>query len=227
MSGLRFDTAGAQLFAGLAADFCEPLATLFAPDAGDAGQRLTNLGPMAAVLSSEGAIGRVVARLLNRPAHPVRAIAFDKSAARNWALAWHQDRTICVAERHEVAGYANWTCKSSLLHVEPPFALLAGMVTVRLHLDPVDADNAPLLIAPGSHHSGLIPEPQIAALVERCGTHACLAEPGDVWMYATAILHASDRAAQGRRRRVLQVDYSADELPDPLTWGLRRNFARD
>jgi hypothetical protein len=32
----------------------------------------------------------------------------------------------------------------------PPFDLLAGMVTLRLHLDPVPATNARLLIAPGS-----------------------------------------------------------------------------
>jgi signal transduction histidine kinase len=46
----------------------------------------------------------------------------------------------------------------------------------------------------------------------------CLADAGDVWVYRTPILHASDRAANGRRRRVLQVDYSGDDLPDGLSW---------
>jgi hypothetical protein len=38
------------------------------------------------------------------------------------------------------------------------------------------------------------------------------------WLYATPIVHASLPAGQPRRRRVLQVDYSADVLPHPLAW---------
>lgn len=93
------------------------------------------------------------------------------------------------------------------------------MVTLRVHLDDVPADNAPLLIAPGSHRLGLVSEPEIDAAVARCGTHACLAARGDVWAYATPILHASAAAASGRgRRRVLQVGYAARSLDDPLEW---------
>jgi len=46
----------------------------------------------------------------------------------------------------------------------------------------------------------------------------CLAERGDIWAYATPILHASDAARRPSARRVLHVDYSADELPPPLAW---------
>ena len=92
------------------------------------------------------------------------------------------------------------------------------MVTLRIHLDPVPADNAPLLIAPGSHRLGRVTEGEIAAVVARCGTQACLAERGDVWTYATPILHASAASHGQRHRRVLQVDYSADTLPPPLAW---------
>jgi hypothetical protein len=46
--------------------------------------------------------------------------------------------------------------KSGLAHVEPPFELLAGMVTVRVHLDAAPETNGPLLIAPGSHKRGRI-----------------------------------------------------------------------
>ena len=38
------------------------------------------------------------------------------------------------------------------------------------------------------------------------------------WLYATPIVHASLPAEQPRRRRVLQVDYSADVPPHPLAW---------
>jgi len=44
------------------------------------------------------------------------------------------------------------------------------------------------------------------------------AEAGDIWLYATPILHASEAAAEPDRRRVLQVDFSAEELPGGLHW---------
>lgn len=38
-----------------------------------------------------------------------------------------------------------------------PVELLAKMITIRVHLDDVPANNAPLLIAPGSHRQGMVP----------------------------------------------------------------------
>ena len=96
--------------------------------------------------------------VLGEAARPVRAILFDKTPSTNWGLPWHQDRTIVVTRRVEVEGFGPWTVKRGLLHVAPPFDLLAGMVTLRIHLDPVPETNAPLLIAPGSHRLEQIPE---------------------------------------------------------------------
>jgi ectoine hydroxylase-related dioxygenase (phytanoyl-CoA dioxygenase family) len=92
------------------------------------------------------------------------------------------------------------------------------MVTLRVHIDPVAADNGPLRIAPGSHHRGRVAAQEMAAVVNECGSHECLAEAGDIWLYATLILHASEAAVKPLRRRVLQVDFSADELPGGLEW---------
>ncbi|WP_235885687.1 phytanoyl-CoA dioxygenase family protein [Bradyrhizobium niftali] len=156
--------------------------------------------------------------MLGEACHPVRAILFDKTAATNWALGWHQDRTIAVKARIPVDGFETWSVKSGMQHVEPPFALLSGMVTLRVHIDPVPASNAPLLIAPGSHKLGRIPEEDVKDVVRRCGTVACLADPGDIWLYATPILHASDAATTPMHRRVLQVDFAVGELPGGLEW---------
>lgn len=156
---------------------------------------------------------------------PVRALLFDKSDAGNWALAWHQDRTIEVAERREVSGFGPWTVKQGRVHVAPPVALLERMMTVRFHLDPVDADNAPLLVAPGSHRHGLIPEDAIGEVVAQHAEVMCLAEAGSVWLYRTLILHGSARSSQGRRRRVLQIDLSADDLPGGLSWAIDAEHA--
>lgn len=181
-----------------------------------AGVRIAGCPQLRPMLAVGGRIGRIAAGLLGEGCRPVRAILFDKSERANWALGWHQDRTIAVARKVEAAGFGPWSTKAGVPHVEPPVALLEAMVTLRVHLDPVDADNAPLLIAPRSHRFGRIPEDRLDTIVELCGTEQCLADRGDVWAYATLVVHASKAAARPRRRRVLQVDYCAADLPAGL-----------
>jgi hypothetical protein len=220
LSDLQLAKDGAQLFAGAARDMLPALAELFDRAPQGPGIRIEKLGPLAPFLAAPGAIADLASRLLGRLARPVRAIAFDKSPHTNWALGWHQDRTINVAARADVAGYGPWTVKQGHLHVQPPFALIEAMLTLRIHLDPVTPDNAPLEIALGSQRAGLIAEPLIPDVVAASELCACLAEPGDIWAYATPILHASRRSVSTGPRRVLQVDYSADSLPGPLEWAL-------
>ena len=183
-----------------------------------AGIRLHGITALRPLLVPTGPVGVVATCALGQSCQPVRAILFDKTPASNWSLAWHQDRTIAVTERIEVDGFGPWTVKSGLLHVAPPFDLLAGMVTLRVHLDPVPPTNAPLLIAPGSHRLGRIPEAEVPNVVRRCGTFACVADAGDIWLYATPILHASEAALEPVRRRVLQVDFATGGLPGGLKW---------
>ncbi|HEX4737192.1 MAG TPA: phytanoyl-CoA dioxygenase family protein [Allosphingosinicella sp.] len=218
-NALSFAAHGAQLYAGAASTILDDLFAALAglPNA-EPGLRLRELPSLRPQLGPSGAIGGVAASILGERSRPVRAILFDKNPAANWALGWHQDRTICVAARAETEGFGPWTLKSGLHHVEPPFDLLASMVTLRVHLDDVPSDNAPLLIAPGSHRLGRIPEGEIEAAARVCGTVACTARAGDVWLYATPILHASRAAARPARRRVLQVDYAARDLPAGLDW---------
>jgi hypothetical protein len=183
-----------------------------------AGVRLHGTVALTRLLAADGSLGSLASESLGTSCNAVRAILFDKTEATNWALGWHQDRTIVVRERIETPGFGPWTIKSGMIHVEPPADLLAGMLTMRVHLDPVPGTNAPLLIAPNSHRLGRIPEQEIEAVVARCGTSACLAEAGDVWLYATPILHASAASALPAGRRVLQVDFAAIDLPNGLEW---------
>lgn len=148
----------------------------------------------------------------------VRAIAFNKSPIANWNLGWHQDRTIAVARREEVPEYAIWSSKDDLTHVEPPFAVLERMVTLRVHLDRVDADNAPLLIAKGSHQRGKTAGAEIDGVIKGSQIETCIADAGDGWLYSTPILHASARSTSAGNRRVLHLDFSRDTLPAPLQW---------
>lgn len=183
------------------------------------GRRLYGMGTVLdGILSSAGAVGSRVAAIQGSAARPVRAVLFDKKAGMNWGLGWHQDRTVAVAERVAVPGFGPWTVKDGTLHVAPPFEILSDMVTVRIHLDDVPETNAPLLIAPGSHRCGRVPEAQVADVVRKCGTYSCVADAGDVWLYATPILHASKASEHPSHRRVLQVDYAVRDLPGGLRW---------
>jgi hypothetical protein len=183
-----------------------------------AGVRLFGVEGVRSFLQPAGQVGAIAAWALGGSAQPVRAILFNKTPAANWSLAWHQDRVIAVSRRVDIAGFGPWSRKHGALHVAPPFEVLQSMITLRVHLDTVSQTNAPLLVAPGSHRLGKIPEADIAAAVETCGVATCLAESGDVWAYATPILHASGRATEPTRRRVLQVDYALGELPGGLAW---------
>ncbi len=147
----------------------------------------------------------------------VRATLFDKTASRNWSVPWHQDRTIAVAAYLDTPGFGPWSRKAGVLHVEPPFAILSAMVTLRLHLDDCPLTNAPLAVAAGSHKARVCAE----AAAEQAELHpkiSCTATAGDVWAYATPILHCSETAAMPTRRRVLQIDFAAVGLPGGLAW---------
>ena len=195
---------GAQLFrTALSMTQLRDLESALAAQPRDhAGVRLSGIPELRPFLSPAGAVGQIPASIMGPECLPVRAILFDKSADQNWSLGWHQDRTIIVRQRIDVEGFGPWSIKSSMVHVEPPFELLAGMLTLRVHLDPVPATNAPLLIAPGSHRRGRIPTPEIPDVVHHCGVIPCLAMAGDIWLYATPILHASNAAAEPLHRRV-------------------------
>jgi len=214
-----FATSGAVRLASAATDQLAEIRAALADTPSDrAGVRLARVAELEQMLGSTGAIGARIAQFAGTGARPVRAILFDKSDRVNWSLAWHQDRTIRVRARREVPGFGPWTVKAGLLHVAPPFEVLERMVTIRIHLDDVPTDNAPLLIAPGSHRFGLVREERIAAVVGQCGVYACTARAGDIRVYATPIVHASDAAATPRRRRVLRVDYAGFDLPGGLKW---------
>ncbi|MCL6250408.1 phytanoyl-CoA dioxygenase family protein [Altererythrobacter sp. KTW20L] len=212
-------TDGAELHAGLAA----PLLPAFEEalegyPAGRAGIRISGNQNLADLLSTAGPIGGMAGQVLGPGTQPVRAVLFDKSPGANWQLDWHQDRTIAVKARHNVPGFENWNVKQGMVHVEPPYDLLANMVTVRVHLDPVDERNGVLEVVAGSHRCGRISEAAIPRFVTEGPIRNCLAEKGDCWFYRTPILHRSARSRSSARRRVLQIDYSADPLPEPLAW---------
>lgn len=219
-AGMQLARDGAQLFPRLFSksdvatlkEHGEPLL------AGKPGARILGGQIARSIATPDGALMKLARQLLGPATRAVRAILFDKTEEANWSVAWHQDRTIAVCARRDVAGYGPWSVKDGAHHVEPPFDIMRDMVTMRVHLDDCGKDNAPLMIAVGSHRLGRIPGAEIADAVSRLPLAHCIAEASDVWVYATPIIHASERTRSAARRRVLQVDFSARTLPVGLEW---------
>lgn len=187
------------------------------PAADGAGKRLAGLPWLANWIDTELS-PLLVRHGLSDAFRPVRAILFDKSTETNWSLGWHQDRTVAVRGRIDAEGYGPWSSKQGLQHVEPPFAVMERMLTIRLHIDPVDCDNAPLRVALGSHRCGRISDGMVDDVAKSLPELICLADRGDLWLYATPILHASAAAVRPGSRRALQLDLASDPLPGGVEW---------
>jgi len=216
MEGMDFAASGAVRFPAIF-DRDEMTALGIELDAvllGGPGRRLTG-GAWTAVLPR---LQRIASELTGAGAFPVRAVAFDKTPEVNWAVAWHQDRTVAVRRRIEAEGFGPWSTKEGVPHVAPPVDVLRGMVTLRLHVDRCGLDNAPLKVAIGTHRLGMIAADTACAVAAVHPELSCLADAGDVWGYSTLILHASERSRSNGRRRVLQVDFAARPLPGGLEW---------
>jgi hypothetical protein len=185
------------------------------------GRRQFALSPCAAVLiGPDGALGSLAASLAGASANPVRLIYFDKTPQSNWAVPWHQDRTIAVRERQDVSGFGPWSLKDGVLHVEPPVSLMDTMLTLRVFVDDCSADNGPLEVAFGSHRCGRLASADIAGVAGRAGVFIATGRAGDVLAMKTLAVHRSARATRAAHRRVLHVDYATVDLPAPLAWAL-------
>ncbi|MEO1132549.1 MAG: phytanoyl-CoA dioxygenase family protein [Cyanobacteria bacterium J06639_1] len=151
----------------------------------------------------------------NRP-RLVRAIAFDKTPARNWAVTWHQDKTIATRQQAELSGWEPWTVKDGTLHVQPPRFVLDAMATLRIHLDPADLENGCLQAIAGSHVKGILSPEAIARSTRKSRPIACVADAGDAIAMRPLTLHASRKATRPSHRRVLHLEYGSDRVFQPF-----------
>ncbi len=138
----------------------------------------------------------------------------------------HQDLTIAVRERRDMAGYGPWTSKQGVVHVQPPAAVLEQTLAVRLHVDDSGAGNGPLRVLPGSHRAGKLRDEDIPAWQERLSEEVCLVPRGGALVMRPLLLHASSPATEPRHRRVLHIEYASCELPAGLEWRWAKRSAR-
>jgi ectoine hydroxylase-related dioxygenase (phytanoyl-CoA dioxygenase family) len=164
----------------------------------------------------------LAAEVLGGRGFVVRSILFDKTPEANWKVAWHQDLSIAVRARRAAEGFGAWTEKAGIAHAQPPAGILERMLTVRLHLDASEEANAPLRVVPGSHLRGRLSAEAIARLRENSAAVVCLVPRGGALLMRPLLLHASSASrAPERHRRVVHLEFAADELPAGLEWAAR------
>lgn len=194
-------------------------------DLGDPGvvrggiRNLLEISPATRELATSAVVRSVAEAVLGAQCFAVRAILFDKTPAANWKVVWHQDLTIAVRARAIAAGFGPWSEKAGVTHVQPPIEVLERMLVVRVHLDDCDIENGPVRVLPGSHRVGRLSATAIEAWRGGgAGMVDCLAERGAILAFRPLILHASSQAATAAHRRVVHIDFAAEELPAPLEW---------
>ena len=145
-----------------------------------------------------------------------KAIYFDKPSYSNWFVAYHQDLSISVDKKVEIEGYSNWTFKKGQYGVQPPIEILEDTVTIRIHLDSTDKNNGALKVIPKSHLKRIIRSDSKDWSVEN--DVVCNVERGGVMLMRPLTLHASSRTSNGKRRRVIHLEFNRHLLSEPLQW---------
>lgn len=166
---------------------------------------------------------RVKNRLANLCVLPTVSVAvqctlFDKTAARNWLVALHQDLSIPVRARVAHSALGAWSLKEGVPFVQPPVEVLERLVAVRVHIDDCGVENGPLKVVPGSHVAGRLGNSEALKVRVALGEEQCVAKSGDALVMRPLLLHASSKAEAPLRRRVLHLLFGPRELPYGLEW---------
>lgn len=172
--------------------------------------------PEAASLVLTKRLSEIITALFGDNYRVVKSIYFDKPGASNWFVAYHQDLTISVSEKIDTEGFGPWSVKQQQYAVQPPLTILESNFTIRLHLDDTDENNGALRVIPGSHRKGIYRAETIDWNVE--SEVFCNVLKGGIMIMRPLLLHASSRTNNEHQRRVAHIEFSNQQLPQPLRW---------
>jgi ectoine hydroxylase-related dioxygenase (phytanoyl-CoA dioxygenase family) len=181
-------------------------------------RNVTEVVPEVRALHRHSGIAQLVAPILGKQAMLVRGLMFDKSPESNWGIFWHQDLSIAVRQKEDVADFGPWSIKAGIQHVQPPPHILQNMLTVRLHLDDCLESNGALRVLPGSHRSSRLNMFESETLQQKTDPVTCSVRAGGTLMMRPLLLHSSHRATDVARRRVIHLEFAAGPLSEPLQW---------
>ncbi|CAD0220837.1 phytanoyl-CoA dioxygenase family protein [Chryseobacterium sp. D764] len=166
-------------------------------------------------------IQKVVKEIFGEKYFVVKSIYFDKPETSNWYVAYHQDLTISVDKKLDLPDFGPWTTKKNQFAVQPPLNILENIYTVRIHLDDTDENNGALKVVPKSHAKGIYRPETIDWTIET--EEICNVEKGGIMIMKPLTLHGSNRTTNGKKRRVIHIEFSDMELPEVLQWSERMN----
>ena len=227
---LAFDTDDKNLVAALASDghatiagalpktYCDELSAIFDDDCFGFRELLT----MEAIqeLARSTQVKQLAKAILGDSAFAVSGTFFNKIPAANWKVPWHQDRMIKVQKRFDSDGWGPWSTKDGVIHVQPPSSVMSRVLAIRLHLDDCPSDNGALRVMPGSHRFGLLTSEQTESLLKQPDT-ICPVSKGGAFLMSPLLLHSSSPSSSPKSRRVVHLEFAADELPEPFQWRYR------
>ncbi|MEG0928181.1 phytanoyl-CoA dioxygenase family protein [Chryseobacterium sp.] len=166
-------------------------------------------------------IQRIITEIFGEKYFVVKSIYFDKPETSNWYVAYHQDLTISVDKKLELPNFGPWTTKQNQFAVQPPLNILENIYTIRIHLDDTDENNGALKVVPKSHSKGIYRPETIDWSIET--EDICNVEKGGIMLMKPLTLHGSNRTTNGKKRRVIHIEFSDMELPEVLQWSERMN----
>jgi ectoine hydroxylase-related dioxygenase (phytanoyl-CoA dioxygenase family) len=146
---------------------------------------------------------------LGSTAQPLRATLFEKSAACNWLVTWHQDTVLPIRRKVSSADWGPWTMKAGQLHAGAPAYALEQIAALRIHLDDSTLENGPLRALPRTHQLGVLSRERIELLAATTVAVKCTTAAGGVVAMRPLAVHASSKTRDGSpRRRVLHIEYA-------------------
>lgn len=151
----------------------------------------------------------------------VKSIYFDKPEDSNWFVSYHQDLMISVDSKRSIDGFGPWVKKANRYSVQPPEEFLEANCIVRIHLDDTDEYNGALKILLSSHLQGIRRSENIDWKQQK--EIFCRVKRGGIMIMKPLLFHASNRSTNKKRRRVIHLEFSNQELPAEMSWAERYN----
>ena len=152
----------------------------------------------------------------------VKSIYFNKPKSSNWYVSYHQDLTISVDKKVNLEDFGPWTRKQNQFAVQPPIDFLQNVLTIRIHLDETDENNGALKVIPKSHLKGVYRPETIDWTIEQEAN--CTVSRGGIMLMKPLLLHSSSKTINNKKRRVIHIEFSNQELPVELNWSERLNL---
>jgi ectoine hydroxylase-related dioxygenase (phytanoyl-CoA dioxygenase family) len=166
-----------------------------------------------------GKLNSIISQLFGQDFFVVKSIYFDKPETSNWYVSYHQDLTISVDKKLELENFGPWTRKQNQFAVQPPINILENNFTIRIHLDETNENNGALKVVPKSHLKKIY-RPETIDWDKEPET-ICNVSKGSVMIMKPLLLHSSSRTTNNKRRRVIHIEFSNQELPKELKWAER------